>query len=531
MENQKIIILSTKTSEFISSFLDGYEESRKYTTYSKSDKTVGTALVYEKIRVALEYQEEHLVFKNAIARIIKRKVTLSPNIASKQLLNDLVSELSWADYVNPEILGDEVWAGVDKIIHRYLVLLRASRSGRFSNHEVLKYIIDWLAVDIDSFMRPKPENDILVDYAYSILNNNFSLEGSRITSEENEIELKCTIYSSLLKPDLAQIQLWVINRIFPDWKTCDEEELRKFGRSFDPYYNKIDHYVNHPNRNRYSIFVKKSIPPFIILRAALLTRTLSAEKIIDEPGRLHSLALDTYASIVQSVRKKVVQATIRSFIFIFLSKVSLAFILEIPFDRFLTGEVYMTSLIINIAMPPTLMFVSGIFIKSPPKKNQIVISEVLSNIIFKDKFDDKVFYLVEKKKPRSFEVFNIIYSLLSFVVIGLSFWMLIVLKFNFMSIFLFYFFISVVSFFAFRIRNIALELAMKRTKDDALTAVIELAFLPFIRIGRALSSQISRFNPFILALDFLIEAPLKTIIKIVNSWYRFIGSKKDEIEL
>jgi len=31
-------------------------------------------------------------------------------------------------------------------------------------------------------------------------------------------------------------------------------------------------------------------------------------------------------------------------------------------------------------------------------------------------------------------------------------------------------------------------------------------------------------------LDLLIEAPLKTIIKVVNSWLRFINAKKEELE-
>ncbi|MEI6498883.1 MAG: hypothetical protein WCO23_02885 [bacterium] len=531
MEEPKILILSTETSDFITKFLSAFKESQTYYVDSKSDKIVNSALVYEKIRVALEYQEEHLVFKNAISRIVRRKITLSPNITPKELINDLISELSWANYINPELLSDEKWEEIEKLIDRYLILLRSARSGRFNNHELQKIIIDWLAVDIDVFLKPHHENDYLIDYTYSVLKQNLILDGSRVTEEENEIELKSIIYTLLIKPDLSQIQAWLVNKLYPELHTCDREELKKFGRSFDPNFNKIDHYINHPNRNRYNLFVKRSIPPFLVMKAALITGNLDASKIIEEPGRLHSLSLDVYSTMIQSVRRKVVQATIRSFIFIFLSKVSLAFIIEVPYDRWATGTVNMLSLFINILMPPVLMFVSGIFVKSPPKKNYSVMSESLSNILFKHRLDDKLFPLIEKKKPRFFEVFNAIYSIISMAVIALSLWMLISLDFNIVSIFLFYFFVSVVSFFAFRIRNIALELAMRRGRDDAITSLIELAFLPFIRVGRYLSSQISRFNPFILFLDFLIEAPLKTIIKIVNSWYRFISSKKDEIEL
>ena len=109
MDNQKVLILSKETSDFVTNFLNGLKESQKYVVGSQNDKTINSALVYEKIRVALEYQEEHLVFKNAISRILCRKITLAPNITPKKLLNDLVSELSWANYVNPELLDDEKW--------------------------------------------------------------------------------------------------------------------------------------------------------------------------------------------------------------------------------------------------------------------------------------------------------------------------------------------------------------------------------------------------------------------------------------
>ncbi|MDO8444051.1 MAG: hypothetical protein Q7S80_00925 [bacterium] len=72
---------------------------------------------------------------------------------------------------------------------------------------------------------------------------------------------------------------------------------------------------------------------------------------------------------------------------------------------------------------------------------------------------------------------------------------------------------------------------MKRSRDDALTSTLEFIFLPFIRIGRYLSDRIAAFNPFILALDFLIEAPLKSIIKITNLWFKFINTKKEDLEL
>ncbi len=529
-EKEKELLLTENSRKFIGNFLQGKQDSQRYLSKKDNERIINTALVYEKLRVAVEYQEEHLVFKNAISRIIRRKYTLNPNIIADQLLNGLISELSWADYVNPETIADETWDKIKVIIERYLALLKSGRSGRFSNRELHKKIIDWLACEIDDVMKPKRENEFFINYVYSILSKSLNLGGTKISEEENELELKLTIFSLALKPDYPMVEFWLLRHVYPGWLNFSPEEMKKFGRSFDPYYNKVDRLLNHPLHFRYTQFVKRNISPFLVLRSTLLVNNLSQEKIYEQPARLHSACMDSYAEMIKAVRKKVTQATIRALVFIFLSKITLAFILEIPFDHLWAGEINYLSLIVNVSLPPALMFISGISLKSPSKKNEKFVSRAISDILFDRKIEGRVFDLVQPSQGRSFYIFNAFYSLISLGILGGALWMLIYLKFNIISIILFFLFVSIVSFFAFRIRNMALELAIKRSRDNTLTAAVELMFLPFIRVGRVLSNQFANFNPFILFLDFMIEAPLKTIIRIVNSWFRFINAKKEEIE-
>ena len=308
------------------------------------------------------------------------------------------------------------------------------------------------------------------------------------------------------------------------------EEIKKIGWSFDPFYNKIDRALNHPMRKRYSTYIKRNIAPFILLKNVLSKPTFDQDQITEKPFILRNLVMEQYTEVINIGRRKVWTATIRALIFILLTKISLAFILEIPFDKYTTGKIDLPSLLINISLPPFLMFIAGTFIKTPPKRNYQVINEAFSNIAMNDRIDDKNFSLANTKKPASFVIFNVVYSAITLGILAGVIWLLIYLRFNIISITLFFFFVSVVSFFAFRIRNIALELAMRRAKDDALTSAMELIFLPFIRIGKYISDRFTAFNPLILALDFLIEAPLKTVIKIFNSWLKFINSKKEDLE-
>jgi len=521
-------IFSDDLHKFIEDFLHFYAIENNLKT--DNDKTNTTALIYEKIRVAVEYQEEHLIFKNAVSRIIRRKYAYNPGISSEEMTNDLVSELSWANYLNPEMIEKETIKMMKDKIDIFLVFLKHARSGRFKKHELTKMIIDLLACEINDMFRPSKENDLILDFVYKSIVTNLEMGDAKVDPIDNENQLKLAIFNLVLKPDYALVQHWVFLKVYPDIFTSTPEEIKKIARSFDPYYNKIDRILNHPLRKNYVSYTKRYIAPFVLLRSVLITQKIDLARLQEKPALLQELIMAEYDRLVEIARQKVWRGTFRSLIFILLTKITMAFVVEVPFDHYFAGAVDYTSLLINVSLPPLLMLISGTFVKSPPQNNIKMIGSAVKNIIENKRLDDKQITLLRIKKPASYLVFNIFYTLFSAAILTGVIWLLLFLKFNFVSITLFFFFVSVVSFFSFRIRNIALELAMKRSKDDALTSVLELFFLPFIRIGRAISDRFTAFNPTILILDLLIEAPLKTIIKVVNSWLRFINAKKEELE-
>ncbi|MFA5927289.1 MAG: hypothetical protein WCT32_04355 [Patescibacteria group bacterium] len=530
MEPEVNLSLSDRTFRFLEQY-SAYANAPRRDIRGVSDKTFQSALIYEKFRTALEYQEEHLIFKNAISRIVRRKYVLAPSISATNLFNDLVSELSWSNYLNPETLQTEERHRIIAILERYLILLQEMKSARANKMEVQKIVIEWLACEINEVFTPLHENDLLIDYAYEALKDNLKTEGTAISPEENELQLKIAIHTLVLKPDIALLQYWTIKRLYSNWQTMTVEETKSFARSFDPYFNKVEQAINHPLKTRYYQYIKRNIAPFILLRSLFIAKSPTATQFKANPSSLRSSLMSVYDSLIEEGRKKVWRGTIRALIFICMTKLSLALIIEAPIDRYLAGEVDYLSLTINLTLPILLMLFSGTFVKSPPAKNRLVVSEAISNLMIKDKISDKPFHLTKSRESSSENAFNTVYSLFTVVILVGVIWFLRYLHFNLVSIVLFFLFVSAVSFFSFRIRNIALELAMKRSRDDALTSTLEFIFLPFIRIGKAISERLARANPFILALDFLIEAPLKSIIKIMNSWWRFLSSKKEELEV
>ena len=95
-----------------------------------------------------------------------------------------------------------------------------------------------------------------------------------------------------------------------------------------------------------------------------------------------------------------------------------------------------------------------------------------------------------------------------------------------MSVFVF--FVSLVSFFSYRIRQIV-NLYRLDEKEGVLTPVIDFFFMPILSLGKFFSGGLARLNFLIFVFDFLIEAPFKLIFEVVEEWISFVRKRKDEI--
>jgi hypothetical protein len=125
-------------------------------------------------------------------------------------------------------------------------------------------------------------------------------------------------------------------------------------------------------------------------------------------------------------------------------------------------------------------------------------------------------------------VFKIVYLLAFGLSFGLIIWFLTKIGFNVFSILIFLFFLTLISFFAYKINHTARQLIIEE-KDTATSALADFFLVPILQTGRKLSLQLEKVNVFNLILDLIIEAPLKTIFEIGEDWLVFLREKKQEI--
>ena len=132
------------------------------------------------------------------------------------------------------------------------------------------------------------------------------------------------------------------------------------------------------------------------------------------------------------------------------------------------------------------------------------------------------------RRPILSAVFTLFYIGTFLLTFGAISFALTQLHFNIASQAIFVFFITLVSFFAYRIRQSAKEYEIE-SRQGILEPVVDFFFLPVLRAGHLLSREIAKLNVFIFLFDFILEAPLKVIFEVVEEWIRFIRIKKEEI--
>jgi hypothetical protein len=125
-------------------------------------------------------------------------------------------------------------------------------------------------------------------------------------------------------------------------------------------------------------------------------------------------------------------------------------------------------------------------------------------------------------------IFSFLYLLTFIISFGCISYLLAALHFNLASQIIFVFFVTLVSFFAYRINVSAKEYEMT-DRQGFLSPLIDFFFLPILRVGHVLSREIAKLNIFIFLFDFILEAPLKVIFEVVEEWVHFVRSKKEEI--
>jgi len=529
-----IISLSTVTNNLLGAFhsIKQKPQTDEFTKLSVSQTVSFLALVYEKVRNAIEYREDHLIRRAAIERILKRRLSL--NSEAKGEAENILRELMWARYFPNGSLGALDIQEIQHILDRYIDIRKQLLTGRIYKTKAFlaEFLLQLVTAEIEEHLSPaisQQEADFGY-YIFQTLKDKVKIED--VQTEQKDTYLFIAIEKAYRKSDQAYQRYHLFRLFYKPLANYTNDEISSLIPKLSDIFHKIDSLIKNPTVEKLVRFTRKQLPPFLIMFSLFRENKEKIDEILVNKSMLwtyvEKIAREKYAL----VRSRLNILAFRSLIYIFITKMLFALILEVPVSQYLYNEVNYWAIGINSLAPPLFMLLIILSVSVPGEDNTKRLFLRIVDIIDKDStFEKSIAFITKKVKNRRPVLafgFTFLYVSTFIVTLYLIHLGLKMMNFNILSEALFIFFISVVAFFAYRIKQLA-NMYRLTEKGSFFSPIFDFFFMPILSMGKIFSEGVSKINFFIVIFDFIIEAPFKLIIEVIEEWISFVRLKKEDI--
>lgn len=483
---------------------------------------------YEKLRNVMDYREEEVIVRAAIERILKRRLILGGD--GEKVAGPLIRELTWARYFPDGSITERIIERVAKSIDLHLKLcdLVLQKDSFLKEGDLNKWMYQIMSSDVARILNPNKEEEAISNFMYHVFKDSVKIEDD--SEEAKNAQVFIAVHRAYARDDTAFLRYYLFLQYFGK---LEHHKLSTISSDFLEGYREIEKQLNHPLRFRIHSYIKKNTPPFLILEDVL-----RAEKgrvrllLLDQEGLAHAI-LNMCEQRYRGIVSKVQRAIVRSVFFILLTKAIFALAIEGTYENIVYGKVQWGSMALNILIPPLLMVIAGILIKTPGEENSIRILNYIQILLFDPEPKLGFPLTIKKSRERRRSLLEVIFTFLWLTTFILSFGLVMFIlskfHFNLISQGVFLFFLAIVSFLSYRIYRIA-HIYTIAERERIITPVVDFFFMPVAQVGRYLTEGISQINIFLFILDFIIEAPFKGLFSFFEQWFLFLHAKREQME-
>ncbi len=520
------------------------------------------AFFYEKARNAVDYEEEHLLRKTAIVRILKRQVVIEgvvKHAESQNMAKHLLTELIRAGYLPNNHIPESKIAEIAIIIEKYIHLkdlisdeMSPEISFKVDINEVKDSIkeknklISWFmalaACEIEENLAPNNIKKIVVGNMFDVMSKKIKLpDDMNVYADDLDIQIYLSIARIYLLFDADMLGFVLFKYYNAEWLNINKKEItenekgeiKKVADNIAKLKSLIDNGLNHPLKKQLDKITKT-----YALYYNVLSETIEADplKIYGEIQKGEKGFLGVIKKVCNAkyakAKAKLWRSAVRSIIYIFLTKSVFVLAIEIPAIHFFNEPLNPVSLGINIIFPAVLLFFIVLTTSTPGEKNTEKIIGGIKEITLTGE-DKKQPIILRKPKKRGFftaSIFNIVYTAAFFVSMYAVISALSLINFNWVSITIFLFFLAFVSFFSIVTTKGVKDLIIVEKGESFLSFLVDLFYLPIIMVGRWLSNNMSKVNIFVFIFDFIIEAPFKILVNIFEDWTKYVRERRENME-
>lgn len=500
-------------------------------TIAVSDTVAAAASAYEAVRNTLEYDDEHLMRRNAIRRILRRRIEEE---ASRPLASDSLRELIWARYLPNKKVPEAMIGTIAAVFEKYRPLFAAARADKRRSEFLFDWILDVVSTEVEYVLEPPVVDEALASIAYRELKKRMVWANPQVAEEDRDLQLYAAVHRAIVRSNLPTLRFRLFTLYYPAWPKAQPGDavVQDVAAQLLTVVDAIERQLRHKAADQMYRVARQHSVVFHVFRDA------ASEEGNEFAEALERGDMDAVDKAVTKMterrydrfRKRLFRSVLRAVLFLFVTKMFLALVVEFPYEQVVLKETNLTPLLVNIFVPPLILALVGTSVRIPEKRNTKKILDEVHAILGTGKDFSVVLKPVGAwARGAGGIAFRLVYALLSVGTIGALAWGMSQFGFNKLSVTIFVFFLSLVLFMGLKIRAGTKDLVIVETGGGPIGVLADILFLPIVRAGRWLSLRIPKVNVFLFFFDFLVEAPFKAAIRLFESWIAFMREKKEEI--
>lgn len=481
---------------------------------SRAGGRVSTA--YEYLRNAAENFESHLLLQRAIKRFFKRELFLTGQKPS-HVASELRIELAQSSYMPSGSMSDAVVETIAADIAYGMHLYAELRHMNVPREKAAEWVLAQLSVATERRLHPQNTRLAMANFAYAYCGEAIQKSYFETWPDFDAYDacLFIAVHQALLKSDLDILRHDLI--VFNPNQPMSANDFQQANQSVERLYR--SDLAAHLRRT-----VNKGGAPLRILQRLVYDHKNMDGLLWDRDQFKEAYALQVRKEYVR-VEDRLNRGLIKSIVFLFITKVLIGVGLEVPFDIALHGSVKWLPLITNLLFPPVYMALLRLGLHTPSAKN----SQALASIMDAALFDDKIGPIIPPKRRRTSHLRQLAYVVMFALPVACAVALLYALEFNVLQMAIFLVFFSTASSLGFRLGALVRELEIVRRPNGFVTSLFDFFYWPFVVGGQWLSSKYSQLNVVARFLDIMIELPLKTVLRLVRQWARFLDERREQL--
>jgi len=520
--------LSQPTQKLIQRYQEWYKSLQPkegVATIHVDEVASKVAAFYEKIRGIIDWKEEHLLKRRAIERILRRRLfsqldlTNGKPFQGQNISEPLVLELIRGGHFPNDKIEESKVREVQIAIDKYVFILnKASSEEKKSKIQIYGWLSEIAACQIEEILSPAPKERALINYMYELMKERIK---SNIEEQEKNSQTYIAVQRALFKLDTPVISYHLLKHKYSDWPEQNIYSIKE----------KIENDLNHPLADKFYQICEKYDTPYLLLGDVLSKNPEEIETKISNPETLENLISEAYNKRVKTLKSRLARAAFYATLSIFITNIVSLWLIEIPFNKWVTGYFFnFFAMGVDIFFPTLLMFFLVITIKTPKKENLAKALMEVMKIVYESKKKDIYEIKVFRKRGLIFGTIVKIFYLLGFLLI-LALIILGLYKINFppLSYLIFIVFLSLIAFAGAKIRQRAKELQLVEEKETIFHFLIDPFAVPVIQLGRWLTNKWKKYNVIAVFFSALIDMPFTIFIEFLEQWRFFLKEKKEKI--